>query len=170
LIIWNLFIILKINRFLSLFLIVSGLFILISGKAAFATHETDHRYTIHGLVKEASGIPRPNVKVTVSDTLTGEGNTVFTDQNGFYEVLLHLHNSNLGDEIRVSAGSMAKVIKAEFNPEDKKTERKAEVNFEFAPPEGRKSNKGWSLIAGILLVIGFIFLTATVFKQRKALK
>jgi hypothetical protein len=158
------------NRFLSLFLIVSGLFIFIGGKTALATHETDHRYTVHGLVKEASGVPRPNVKVTVSDTLTGEGNTVFTDQNGFYEVLLHVHNSNLGDEIRVSAGSMVKVIKADFNPEDKKTERKAELNFEFAHSEERKNNQGWSLIAGFLLVIGFIFLTATVFKQRKALK
>ena len=134
----------------------------------FATHETDHRFTVYGVVKDSSGIPQANVKVMVSDTLTGEGNTLFTDQKGNYEVLLHLHNNNLGDEIRIMAGKEVKSVKAFFIPEDKRTERKTEVNIELSHSKPVRNNGyGMSVAAGILFLSGFLFLLRTVFRQKK---
>ncbi|MBI1820777.1 MAG: carboxypeptidase regulatory-like domain-containing protein [Nitrospirae bacterium] len=157
-----------IQLFLCLFFIVC---LNVFGKnKAFATHETDHRFTVYGTVKDSSGAPQPNVKVMISDTVTGEGNTVFTDQKGHYEVLLHLHNNNLGDEIRIMAGKEIKTIKALFNPEDKKTERKTAVDVEMVEFRGAKQGYGWSVAAGILFVMGFLFLLKRLFQQRKMLK
>lgn len=103
----------------------------------------------------------------VSDTLTGEGNTVFTDEKGYYEVLLHLHNSNLGDEIRISAGTIIQSIKVNFNPEDKKTERKSEVNLEFPEVLNTKKDKKWSLVAAVLFGGGIFFLLIRIVQQRR---
>jgi len=101
----------------------------------------------------------------VTDSLTGEGNTVFTDERGYYEVLLHLHNNNQGDEIQITAGTVVKSIKATFNPEDKHTERKSEVNLEFAPTPGADGTKSWSIAAGILLFGGILFLLKKLYQQ-----
>jgi hypothetical protein len=139
-------------------------------KTALATHETDHRFTVFGVVKNSSGVPQSNFKVMVTDTLTGEGNTVFTNERGYYEVLLHMHNNNLGDEVRITAGSVVKSIKADFNPEDKHTERKSEVNLEFAPTASESPTKGWTVAAGILLFCGILFLLKRLYQQRRNAK
>lgn len=104
----------------------------------------------------------------VTDALTGEGNTVFTDERGYYEVLLHLHNNNLGDEIRVTAGPVVQSIKAVFNPEDKKTERKSEVNLDFIPTPFPDKTKGWSVAAGTLLFGGILFLLKRLYQQNRS--
>ncbi|MHB8482992.1 MAG: carboxypeptidase-like regulatory domain-containing protein [Nitrospiria bacterium] len=150
---------------LFLFFVVSLSF---SNHIVFGTHETDHRFTVYGIVKDSAGIFQPNVKVMVSDILTGEGNTVFTDQNGYYEVLLHLHNNNLGDEIKITAGKEVKSIKASFNPEDRKTERKAEVDVQISRPNDAKSGYGWNIAAGILFLGGFIILLRTIYQRKMA--
>jgi hypothetical protein len=132
-----------------------------------ATHEVDHRFTVFGFVKSSSGVPQSNIKVMVTDTLTGEGNTVFTDDRGYYEVLLHIHNNNLGDEIRITAGSVAQTIKASFNPEDKHTERRSEVNIDFKESNDLKMTKGWSIAAAFLLFVSALFIFIRLFQQRK---
>ena len=157
-----------IQFFLCLFFIVC--LNIFGNNRVFATHETDHRFTVYGTVKDSSGAPQPNIKVMISDMVTGEGNTVFTDQKGHYEVLLHLHNNNLGDEIRITAGKEIKMIKALFNQEDKKTERKTAVDVVMAGFGGAKQGYGWSVAAGILFVTGFLFLLKRLFQQRKSLK
>lgn len=152
------------------FVLLTFLLLFADLKTVLATHETDHRFTVFGVVKNSSGVPQSNIKVMVTDTLTGEGNTVFTDERGYYEVLLHLHNHNLGDEIRITAGSVVKSIKATFSPEDKHTERKSEVNLEFAPATGANVTKGWSVAAGILLFCGMLFLLKRLVQQRRLAK
>ncbi len=99
---------------------------------AWATHDTQHRYTVFGYVRDEQGKALQDVRVIVTDTRLDEGGTAFTDENGYYELLLHLHNDNLGDEIVIKAQDKEKRIKASFNPQDRFTERRAQVDF--GPP------------------------------------
>lgn len=124
-----------------------------------ATHEVDHRYTVFGSVRDESRRPLSDTRVIVTDTKIGEGSTTFTRKDGSYEVTLHLHNQNLGDEIAVSAHGEEKRITASFDPSDKFTERRRRVDF---GPEQVEPNRrpwvyysiGFILLAGILIYIG----------------
>jgi hypothetical protein len=155
------------SRLINGLLFLTLVFLFANDKIVLATHETDHRYTVFGVIKDSSGLPQSNIRVMVSDTLTGEGNTVFTDEKGYYEVLLHLHNNNLGDEIRISSGPVTESIKAIFNPEDKKTERKKEVNLVFPGSANRDTGKEWTVVAAILLGFGVLFLMNRLVRQRR---
>ena len=147
--------------------ILAFFFLLSLEKSALATHETDHRYTVFGVIRNASGVPQSGIRVMVTDTLSGEGNTVFTDENGRYEVLLHLHNNNLGDEIRIVAGKNSKTTRALFNPDDKQTERKSEVNFDLSSPALPADSRAWSYAAAFLLLAGALVLARRISHQRR---
>ena len=102
----------------------SGLF-----DVAWATHEADHRYTVSGYVRDAQGQPVADARVIISATRLGDGTTAFTDRQGYYEAVLHLHDTDIGEPISVAAGDETKHITAQFNAQDKSTERRVEVNF-----------------------------------------
>ena len=132
-----------------------------SYEALYATHETDHRYTIFGGVRDEGGRPMPDTRVIVTDTRLGEGSTTFTRNDGSYEVTLHLHNDNLGDEIVINAHGEEKRIKASFDPSDKFNERKSRVDF--GPEKGESKGRPWfyygigaTLLTGIFIFLGFI--------------
>ena len=110
---------------------------------AWATHETDHRFTISGYVRDRDGRPVKDVRVqarNLRDQSVDPVNT-YADGSGFYKVVLHLHNTNAGDPLQISVKDErsgvdeAKKIRAEFNPNDRRTEREARVNF-GPEPEG----------------------------------
>jgi hypothetical protein len=121
----------------------------------FATHEIDHRYTVYGTVHDDRGNPIPDAKVIVVDPRLDEGMTAFTDRNGDFEALLHLHNTDLGDEIIVTVLDQKKTIRAEFDPNDKVTVRKTRVDF-GTPGTGRPGS-GWysnrTLTGTVLIVV-----------------
>ncbi|HET6464735.1 MAG TPA: carboxypeptidase-like regulatory domain-containing protein [Nitrospiria bacterium] len=130
------------------------LFVLASSQA-LATHETDHRFTVYGTVHDDQGHPVADTKVIVVDPRLDEGMTAFTDHNGDYEALLHLHSTDLGDEIVVTALDRRKSIRAEFDPNDKVTVRKARVDF--GSPGTDHPASGWfgaPVLAGAALVVG----------------
>lgn len=119
-----------------------------------ATHEVDHRYIIFGSVRDESGRPLPDTRVIVTDTRLGDGLTTFTRKDGSYEVTLHLHNENLGDEVVVSAHGEEKRITASFDPSDKFTERRRRVDF--GPEQFKANGRSW-----VYYSIGFILLAGT---------
>lgn len=94
-----------------------------------ATHEADHRFTVQGFVCGKDGKPAPNLEVLVKDTRVSVGQTVSTDEEGYYKVTLHLHNDNVGDPLLVAVGSDEQDHKVQFDPKDIETERKIQVNF-----------------------------------------
>jgi len=114
-----------------------GLVGLILPYSAWATHETDHRFTISGYVRDTDGKPVKDVRVQARDLRDQSVDPVntYADGSGFYKVVLHLHNTNAGDPIQVSIKDErsgvdeVKKIRAEFNPNDRRTEREARVNF-----------------------------------------
>ena len=117
---------------------------------AGATHETDHRFTISGSVRDKDGRPVKDVRVQVRDLRDQSVDPVntYADGSGFYKVVIHLHNTNAGDPIQVSIKDErsgvdeVKKIRAEFNPNDRRTEREARVNFGPEPERSPSSGAG----------------------------
>jgi hypothetical protein len=135
----------------------------------FATHEMDHRFIVYGTVHDDRGNPVADAKVIVVDPRLDQGMTAFTDSNGDFEALLHLHNTDLGDEIIVTALDQKKTIRAEFDPNNMVAVRKARVDF-GAPGTGRRS--GWyesRAVAGAALILGAaaVFILLKRYRRRK---
>lgn len=122
-------------------------------QAAWATHETDHRFTISGHIRDKDGKPVKDARVHVRDLgdQAVDPVTTYADGSGFYKVVLHLHNKNAGDAIQISAKDERtgfdeiKKVRAEFNPADRRTERQAKVDF---GPEPETSAGGLGGIVG----------------------
>lgn len=137
-----------------------GLFLVCVGKVepVWATHDTQHRYTVFGYVRDEQGKPLPDVKVTVDEVPLNQTGSALTDGDGYYEVLLHLHNENLGDQILIKAQDQEKRTKVSLDPQDHTTERRAEIDF--GPPAPNRPGQGWgyygygaaaALIVGVLI-------------------
>ena len=138
--------------------------LLLCAPPALATHEADHRFIVYGTVRDDHGRPVPDAKVIVVDPRVDQGMTAFTGSDGDYEALLHLHNADLGDEITVTALDQKKTVRAEFDPNDKTTPRKARVDFGAAPSEAPGS-KGYG--AGAVLGAALIIVAAAVALHRR---
>jgi len=139
---------------------------------AWATHDTQHRYTVSGHVRDEQGKALQEVRVVITDTRMNEGGTAFTEENGYYELLLHLHNDNLDDEIVIKAQDKEKRIKASFDPQDRITERRAEVDF--GPPALRSpAAQRWryySYGAAAVLIVGVLISWSFTRKKAKLQK
>ncbi len=136
---------------------------------AGATHEVDHRFTVYGHVRDGDGRPVEDAKVMVVDTKIGEGATAFTDDEGYYKVTLHLHNQNLGDEIKITAMNESKTITASFDPDDIGTEREVQVNFGAPAPEvtgDDSSMTAWLYGAGGVLLVAVALYWGIVSRKR----
>jgi len=116
---------------------------------ANATHEADHRYVLSGYVRDSVGLPIPGAKL-VLEHKGGEKKSIKTNEEGYYEVLFHLHNSNLGDEIILKYGETVKKHKVSFDPKDKFTNRG--VSIDFGAP-GKEGAVVWIYLTGGVLAL-----------------
>jgi len=125
----------------------------------FASHAADHRFTVEGFVCGKDGRPSTKTEVLVKDTRVTVGQTVTTDDDGYYKVTLHLHNDNLGDPLLVEAGGEQQNFKIQFDPNDLESERKLRVDFgsgcesDLGPPRWLFYGLGAAAVA-ILGLIG----------------
>ncbi|MCC6139422.1 MAG: carboxypeptidase regulatory-like domain-containing protein [Nitrospira sp.] len=122
-----------------------------------ATHEADHRYTVEGFVCTADGKPSANTEVLVKDTRISYGQTVTTDDGGYYRAAFHLHNDNLGDPLLVEVKGEQQHHKIQFDPKDLESERKIQVNFGSGCIVDRSAAPAW-LWVGLASVGGVIAL------------
>ena len=97
----------------------------------------------------------------------GEKKSIKTNDQGYYEVLFHLHNSNLGDEIILNLGEVTKKHKVKFDPEDKFTNRG--VGIDFGAP-GKDGAKVWIYLTGGTIVLFGFLLYSGFFKKKKVHK
>jgi len=109
--------------------VVAGLLVLFFPAVLRATQEADHRFTVEGFVCGADGKGSPNVDVLVKDTRISYGQTVTTDDEGYYKATFHLHNDNLGDPLFIEARGEQQNQKVQFDPKDLEAERRVQVNF-----------------------------------------
>ncbi len=97
--------------------------------AAHATHEIDHRFTVTGRVTYEDGAPAVRKRVSILGGDEKELGLVFTDDNGVYGTVLHVHDSDLGKVFDLKVKDQKMKVRVDFDPADKTTERGARVDF-----------------------------------------
>jgi len=96
---------------------------------ARAEHEPYHRYVILGYVKNGGGHPLAGVVVRAVRAKTRLAYREITDEKGFYAIIVHLHDEDLGDVIEMTAQGSSVALKARFDPKDLNTERGTRLDF-----------------------------------------
>lgn len=137
--------------------------LLFSPSWVWAEHTPEHRFTISGYVYDETGKPFPGT-VVVRDAAGNFLATTDTGGSGYYAIRLHLHNSNLGDRLLIQSAAGKKELIVQFDPNDKTTEREAEVNFGAVPPSSWLRDNGVAVLISALLLTGG---TAYVLSKRR---
>ena len=106
---------------------------------ARAEHEANHRYVILGYIKDAEGHPLHGVVVRVTRVKTGLNYEETSDQSGFYAIIVHLHDEDLGDQLQVAAQTVSLIHAAQFNAQDARTERGTRLDVVGTRIEERRS-------------------------------
>jgi hypothetical protein len=152
-------------RIIIFFIITGSLFF----NSAWADHEPDHRYNIHGFVLNAKqqGINNLTVQVFAQGESIGNAKT---DSNGYYSLHLHLHNADYHRILKLRAGSHEAELQVEFDVEDDTSVRSHEANFvggKFIEGSlGRFHIPTWSYAVGGLL----LFMVTLIYLERRRKK
>jgi hypothetical protein len=95
---------------------------------ADATHLPDHRFLVLGFVTDGEGRPVVGARVVVTRLKTGLEYPTTTERDGFYLVILHLHDENEGERLAFDAKGVKGELRARFDTRDKKVERGTRVD------------------------------------------
>jgi hypothetical protein len=105
--------------------------------AALATHEVDHRFTVHGTVRDGRSFPGTLLAekaVIIRDKKTGEIlQQGITNQQGQFTLVLHVHNEDKGRSLAVQSEGVEKTLELQFNPDDRATERQTHIDLIVVP-------------------------------------
>ena len=119
---------------------------------ALAKHEADHRYNVKGFVLDENEQPLADSAVTIRS-----GNGVIgyqkTNSQGYYNISLHLHDTDLGKKLRVQTVVGEATMRVRFTPGNKATRR-----IHYANLIGDKLVENHLYIAAIPVLTGFITL------------
>jgi hypothetical protein len=107
---------------------------------ARATHAPDHRFIVLGYVTDATGRGTPRVPVVVTRLKTGLTYRTATEADGFYFVVVHLHDEDEGDPLKVTVAGASAEIRARFAVGDAKTERGTRLDFRGGKPTEAQTN------------------------------
>jgi hypothetical protein len=118
-----------------------------------AEHTPEHRFTISGYVYDETGSPRPGL-VVVKDRADNVLGTTTTSSSGYYQLRLHLHNSDLAEKLVIHSQAGQRELTVRFEPDNKTTERTAEVNFGVVPPSS------FGLLGDYPFIVGSVFILA----------
>ena len=99
------------------------------GAPAGATHAPDHRFIVVGFVTVGEGRGLANVPVVVTRVKTGLAYRTRTEKDGFYLVVVHLHDEDEGDRLTVGANGTSGEVVARYDVRDKKVERGTRVDI-----------------------------------------
>ncbi len=138
---------------------------------AFGEHEADHRYTLNGYVLNEDQSPIASTTVIVSANGTGGRGT--TDSDGYYSVRLHLHDADLGREIRIKTEFGEGVVRADFDQSDSTTARVHRVDIVGGQLIEEQSDTGGKVPVWVFYVFGlsiFIIVATSLGKPIRRLK
>lgn len=99
-------------------------------RPVFLKTKVDHGFIVYGYVRDNNGNPLSGVEVQAKPIKEhAHPGSTKTNQEGYYEVFLHLHNEDVGTKISVSAKGVQKELVANYDPNDKVTKRQASVDL-----------------------------------------
>lgn len=109
-------------------LMLFAVLMLASVPFAYSLHEIDHRYDVTGYILDADRQPVDGVPVVahVAGKRMGSGSS---DSNGYFRFRMHLHDSDVGRELRLKTPEFEGTVRVSLTPGDSSTERIHHVNF-----------------------------------------
>jgi hypothetical protein len=93
-----------------------------------ATHLPDHRFLVLGFVTDVEGRPVAGARVVVTRLKTGLQHPTTTERDGFYLVVLHLHDDDEGERLGLDIRGVKGEVRVRFDTRDKKVERGTRVD------------------------------------------
>jgi hypothetical protein len=96
---------------------------------ADATHLPDHRFLVLGFVTDGEGRPLAGARVVVTRLKTGLEHPTTTERDGFFFVVLHLHDEDEGERLGLDLRGVKGAVRARFDVKDKKVERGTRVDL-----------------------------------------
>jgi hypothetical protein len=102
--------------------------VILAASTAQATHAPDHRFLVLGYVADGEGHPAAGVRVVVTRLRTGYEYPTATERDGFYLVILHLHDEDEGERLQIDVNGVTGEVRARFDTQDKKAERGTRVD------------------------------------------
>jgi hypothetical protein len=139
-------------------------------------HETDHQYDITGYVlsTDKQAIAGAPVVAHLDGKRLGSGRS---DSTGYYRFRVHLHDTDVGRELRLKTPEGEGIVRVSLTPGDKSTQRIHHVNFIGGElVEGNLSGQGGistsTMVAGALAVtlLASIFAAGYVRRMRRRKK
>ena len=94
----------------------------------FRSNVPDHRFLVLGFVTDGEGRPIAGAKVIVTRLKTGLEYPTTTERDGFYLVVLHLHDEDEGERLGFDVRGTKGEVRARFDTRDKKVERGTRVD------------------------------------------
>ena len=102
-------------------------------KPVFVKANVEHGFTVFGYVREPSGRGLPGAEVHAMPRVKGgHGASGKTNESGYYEIFLHMHNENAGATVEVSAQGAKKTFVAAYDPNDTITRRQQSLDLTVA--------------------------------------
>ena len=132
---------------------------------ALSLHELDHRYDVTGYILSADRQAIPGVIVVghVAGKRMGSGRS---DSNGYYRFRMHLHDSDVGRDLRLKTPEYEGTVRVSLTPGDASTQRIHHVNFIGGklvegelPGRGRISTTMVAVAAGAAILLAGFFVT-----------
>ena len=105
-------------------------------RPVFVRSNVEHGFTVFGYVRDVSGTGVAGIEVRAMPRVKGgHAASGRTNDSGYYELFLHMHNENAGATVDVSARGVTKAFVADYDPGDKTTRRQQSVDLTVAGPE-----------------------------------
>ena len=109
-------------------------------KPIFVKANVEHGFTVFGYVRDPSGQSVPGVAIhAMPKVKRGHGASGKTNESGYYEIFLHMHNENAGATVEVSAQGVKKTFVADYDPNDKVTKRQQSLDLTVTAQSGSDS-------------------------------
>lgn len=151
------------------------LLLLLGSTSAHADHESDHRYSVRGYLVDDRQRPIADaIVVAQRDRVRASGRT---DDKGYYNLVLHLHDQDIGSDIQLQAGAATASVRMRAEAGNRHRERIHWASFvdgQLREDDLRRFQMpGWAWVllaasaAAALLVAG-VKLQAATLKRRRA--
>ncbi len=102
-------------------------------RPVFVRSNVEHGFTVFGYVHDVSGTGVAGVEVRAMPRVKGgHAASGKTNDSGYYEIFLHMHNENVGATVAVSARGVTKEFVAKYDPNDTATRRQQSVDLTVA--------------------------------------
>lgn len=108
---------------------VAAVMVLAPAVPGWATHAVDHRYVVVGYVRDGAGRGVAGTQVRVVRERTGLAYEAQTGSDGFYAVVVHLHDHDVLDPLDVTAGRVTVRVEARFERLDHSHARGTRMDF-----------------------------------------